>query len=64
MRVVTAKAFRNRQLAPKAAQTRQDLICAGQTTHPHLAVIRHQVDLVAFLEAKLANKLRGQADGK
>jgi hypothetical protein len=29
-----------------------------------LTVVLHQVDLVAFLEAKLANEIRGQADGK
>ena len=39
-------------------------ISARQTTDSDLAVVLDQVDLIAFLEAKLPNKLGGQADGK
>ncbi|EAQ24829.1 hypothetical protein ROS217_01925 [Roseovarius sp. 217] len=64
MSVFAAKAFRSGQLAPEAAQTRQHLLCAGQAAHSYLAVILHKVDLVTFLEAKLTDELRRQADGK
>jgi hypothetical protein len=59
MRSVAAQAFRSEQLAPEAAQTRQHLIRTSQTTDSDLAVVLDQIDLIAFLEAKLANELRG-----
>jgi hypothetical protein len=64
MRIVAVQAFRRRQLAPESAQTRQYLIRTRQTTDPDLAVVLDQVDLIAFLEAKFPDKLRGQTDGE
>jgi hypothetical protein len=64
MRVFAAQAFRSGQLAPEAAQTRQHLIRTRQTTDSDLTVVLDQVDPIAFLEAKFADKLSGQTDGK
>ena len=46
MRVIAAQALCSGQLAPEAAQTRQHLICARQTTDSDLAVVLHQIDLI------------------
>lgn len=64
MRSVAAQALCSGQLVPEAAKTREHLIRARQTTDSDLAVVLDQIDLIAFLEAKLPDKLRGQADGK
>jgi hypothetical protein len=64
MRIVATQAFRRSQSAPEASQTRQHFIRTWQATHLHLPVVLYQIDLVAFFEAKLADKVRGQADGK
>jgi hypothetical protein len=64
MRFVAAQAVCGRKFTPEAAKTREHFIRTRQPTDSYMAVILDQVDLIAFLEAKLPNKLSGQADGQ
>src|SRR5690554_6119406 len=64
MRVVTAQAFHSGQLAPETAQVGEHFVRTREASYSHSAVILDQVDLVAFLEAKFTDKLRGQTDGQ
>jgi hypothetical protein len=62
MRVIAAQPLRSWKLAPELAQARKDLIGTRNAAYRHTVVILAQVDLVAFFQSQLADKVRRQAD--
>ena len=62
MRLLAAQALRGRLPVAKVAQARKHLVGTGLATCLHLPVVLHQVALVTFVQAELAQKLRGQLD--
>jgi hypothetical protein len=62
MGLIAAQAVGGGKLAAELAQARKHFVGARLAPNLHNAIVFHQVNLVALLQAQLAYKVLGQAD--